>query len=163
MDLGNNLMMLVLFFFIIPLGLMVHLLLSHELTLKLRAEGLHAHGSVVHAYQERTPDDSLRTVVEYVFHLPGGEEIHGRYEESGSLARLPDEGDPVEVLYLAHNPNRHQCVGQEVGLVKTLLWLVFMVCWMGLGGFALMKEFQNREAASKPPPSRTLKPQGEYY
>jgi hypothetical protein len=159
---SQNLMMMVLFFFIIPLGLMVHLLLSHELTLKLRSEGVHAHGSVVHAYTD-TSGESTRHVVEYVFQLPDGEEIHGRYEESGSLASLPEEGDPVEVRYLAHNPNRHQCMGQEVGLVKTLLWLAFMVGWMVLGGLSLMKESEKQEAASKQPPSRTFKPQGSYY
>ncbi|WP_148712939.1 DUF3592 domain-containing protein, partial [Corallococcus sp. AB030] len=150
MDLGNNLM-LVVFFFIIPLGLMVQLLLSHELTLKLRAEGLHAHGTVTRAYSASSGDSGTSDVVEYVFHLPDGEEIRGRYEDSRSSHRLPDKGDPVEVLYLANNPERHQCVGQEVGLAKTLGWLAFLVIWMGMGGITLRQEFQKQEA---PAPTR---------
>ncbi|CAM4464124.1 hypothetical protein GTZ93_39300 [Corallococcus exiguus] len=143
-----NLIMMVGLAFIVPLALLVQLLIQHELTLKLRDEGLHAYGTVTRAYRDSSGDSGTSDVVEYVFHLPDGEEIRGRYEDSRSSHRLPEKGDPVEVLYLANNPERHQCVGQEVGLAKTLGWLAFLVIWMGLWGINLMQEFQKQEASS---------------
>jgi hypothetical protein len=132
---------------IVPLGGMVHLLLQHELTLKLQAEGLRAHGTVVHV------DKDTGAVVEYVFHLPDGEEIRSHFKESDTRGWIPREGDPVEVRYLAHNPNRNQCVGLEVGLAKLLVQLLVLVFWMGTGVVGLMKHFDEQHAT---PPSRQL-------
>ncbi|RKG62473.1 DUF3592 domain-containing protein [Corallococcus sp. AB011P] len=105
----------------IPLRLMAMSLNAYWLSQKLRAEGHPAQGTLIRvrrALRARYPEH----IVEYVFPLPGGEEIHDSYRvRSTPWDRPPAEGDSIQVRYLPHDPQQHQRVGDEVGPSQLIL------------------------------------------
>lgn len=105
----------------IPLRLMAMSLNAYLLSQKLRAEGRSARGTLIRVRRSLTARYPEH-IVEYVFHLPGGEEIHDFYRVRSTLwDRPPAVGDSIEVRYLPHHPQQHQRVGAEVGPAQLLL------------------------------------------
>ncbi|NNC08927.1 DUF3592 domain-containing protein [Corallococcus exiguus] len=171
-----NLVLLVVFFFIgVPLMLMVRLLIEHQLTLELREQGVHARAEVVRI--RRSWLNAGNRIVEYVFHLPDGSEIHGEYDEHRRrlLSRRTSEGDSLEVLYHPGNPHRHQRVGTEVGLFYVLTWVFSLMVFMSLAIIAMMNAPSKKAPAphgstpsgrlrtyDEPPPPRERRLRGEY-
>ncbi|RKH97628.1 DUF3592 domain-containing protein [Corallococcus sp. AB004] len=133
-----NAVLIVVFIIGAPLVMMVRLLIQHQLTLELREQGLHARGEVVRS--RRSWLNARHRIVEYVFPLPDGGEIHGEYKEhrSGFGSQRASEGDSLEVLYHPDNPHRHQRVGTEVGLFAVLTGVFGLVVFMSLAIIVMM-------------------------
>ncbi|RKG93318.1 DUF3592 domain-containing protein [Corallococcus terminator] len=141
----------------ILLVFLVQLLVAHQLTLKLREEGLHARGEVVRVRKSFL--DSKHRIVEYVFHLPDGSEIRDEYRErpGGFRFQRASEGDSLEVLYLPDTPLQHQRMGTEVGLGKALFGLGILVLLMITVVLAAMSgSGQTTPERPTPTPSRQI-------
>ncbi|MBN8472631.1 hypothetical protein JYJ95_39530 [Corallococcus exiguus] len=110
-------------------GMLVWLLLQRDLTLKLREEGLHAHGEVVHVGWD---SDHEILFVKYVLHLQDGSDHHDQYTVQNARQKKvhPAVGDAVEAIYLPHKPSRHQRVGTEVGMSRLLFRMGALVLLM---------------------------------
>ena len=134
---------------IIALMCLVNLLLQHELTLKLREEGLHAHGEVVQV-DDHCDSDGDSFEVKYVLHLQDGSELRGSYTVEKAP---PVVGDTVEALYLSHNPRRYQLVGREVGLTRVVVNLAGLGVFMSIAVYLLMSNLH--QEAPKPHRSPT--------
>ncbi|CAM4134115.1 DUF3592 domain-containing protein [Corallococcus exiguus] len=120
--------MMVVIFVVGLFGVLVWLLLQRDLTLKLREEGLHAHGEVVHVGWD---SDRENLIVKYVLHLQDGSDHHDQYTLQNARQKVPPAvGDAVEAFYLPHKPSRHQRVGTEVGLSRLLFRMGALVLLM---------------------------------
>ncbi|MBN8230494.1 hypothetical protein JYK02_23560 [Corallococcus macrosporus] len=140
-------------FLLMIVGVLVVLLLQHELTLKLREEGLLARGEVVEVTEEEW-DSSTYFIVKYVLHLQDGSELRGSYTRNKAP---PVVGEPVEALYLAHNPRRYQLVGTEVGLLGTLMGVMVITVVLVLLVILMLAPANQAPAPRKPTPSRLLR------
>lgn len=115
-----NAILLMVFFVGAPLALTVMLVRQHRLTLALRERGRPARGKVVRIRASWLNVNHV--FVEYVFRLPDGSEIHGKYKlHRHVLPSQPvSEGDPLEFLYLPDAPHRHQRADVESGRLNLL-------------------------------------------
>ncbi|NOK23709.1 DUF3592 domain-containing protein [Corallococcus carmarthensis] len=124
---------------VVPLVGVVWAWRPYLLTQKLLERGVHTKAKVVRAEDEKD-DGTTYWRVEYAFRPPGAPEVRGDYQHDKKKSRPnPQVGDALELSYLPEDPRKHQLVGQEAGLARTVFLTCFFMLFLIIPVFRMLK------------------------